>query len=48
VVDDESRRGSPLGVERLLEHSPELTMFPLPKSLGDLVLEVFDGRRCGV
>jgi len=48
VVDDECRRGSLLGVEQLLEHSPELMMSPLPESLGDLVLEVFDGRRCGV
>jgi hypothetical protein len=39
VVDDQSRRGSLLGVEQLLEHSPELMMFPLPKSLGALVLE---------
>jgi len=45
VVDDECRRGSLLGVEQLLEHSPELMMSPLPESLGDLVLEVFDGRR---
>ena len=48
MVDDECRRGSLLGVEQLLEHSPELMMSPLPESLGDLVLEVFDGRRCGV
>jgi hypothetical protein len=45
VVDDESWRGSLLGVEQLFEDSPELMMFPLPKSLGDLVHEVF-GRRC--
>ena len=45
MVDDESRRGSLLVVEQLLEHSPKLMMFPLPKSLGDLILEVF-GRRC--
>jgi hypothetical protein len=41
-VDGESRRGSLLGVEQLLEHSPELRI-SLPESLGDLVLEVFDG-----
>lgn len=40
MVDDESWRGSLLGVEQLLEHSPELLMFPLPKSPGDLALEV--------
>lgn len=32
-----------LGVEQLLEHSPELMMSPLAESPGDLILEVFDG-----
>jgi hypothetical protein len=40
VVDDEDRHGSLLGVEQLLEHSPELMMSLLAESPGDLILEV--------
>jgi hypothetical protein len=47
VVDDEGRRGSPLGLEQRLEHSPELMMSLLAESPGGLVLEVLDGGPTG-
>jgi hypothetical protein len=40
VVDDQGRRGSLVGVEQLLKHSPQLMMSLLAESPGDLVLEI--------
>ena len=36
-----------LGLEQLLEHSPELIVSPLAESPGDLVLEILDGGSAG-
>jgi hypothetical protein len=47
VVDDDGRRGSLLGVEQLLEHSPQLMTSLLAESPGNLVLEVLDGGQTG-